>query len=185
MKGRIGCSPHISVREKSLLECVVIDESFSIELNLSLWVNATAEEFVVIYQKWTIVSNLRYLTALRSRRTEIAPVVSKLNAEVEKDKAHKENLERCPWLVAKELVLAVPFSCHLRLLIHMLGNLEIKECHLIVGKVACQLYIHSLATVSDWPFRVMILLCAKYTDSLNEVLSLQSWFECEALLKVG
>jgi hypothetical protein len=46
-------------------------------------------------------------------------------------------------------MLAEPFSCHLRLLIHMLSNLEIKESNLIVGKVACQLDVHGLATISN------------------------------------
>ena len=76
-------------------------------------------------------------------------MVSDLHQEVEKDEAHQENLEGAPLFVAEDWVLAEPFSCHLRLLIHMLSNLEIKESNLIIGKVARQLDVHSLAPVSD------------------------------------
>jgi hypothetical protein len=46
-------------------------------------------------------------------------------------------------------MLAEPFSCHLRLLIHVFSDLEIKESNLIVGEVACQLDVYGLATVSN------------------------------------
>ena len=59
-----GCSPHVSVGEKSLLECVIINESLSVELDFSLRVNATTEEFIIIYHKRTIVATLRHLAAL-------------------------------------------------------------------------------------------------------------------------
>lgn len=111
--------------------------------------NAAAEEFIIIYHKRTIVATLRHLTALRRRGIEIAPVVSDLHQEVEQHKAHQEYLEGAPLFVAEEGVLTEPFSCHLRLLIHVLSNLEIKESNLIVGEVARQLHVHSLAPVSD------------------------------------
>ena len=65
MEVNYGCSPHVSVGENSLLECVVIDESLSVELDFSLRVDATAEEFIIIYHKRTIVATLRHLTTLR------------------------------------------------------------------------------------------------------------------------
>lgn len=64
MEVNYGCSPHVSVGENSLLECVVIDESLSVELDFSLRADATAEEFIIIYHKRTIVATLRHLTAL-------------------------------------------------------------------------------------------------------------------------
>ena len=64
MEVNYGCSPHVSVGEKSLLECVVIYESLGVEFNFSLGVDATAEEFIIIYHKRTIVATLRHLTAL-------------------------------------------------------------------------------------------------------------------------
>ena len=64
MEVNYGCSPHVSVGENSLLECVVIDESLSVELDFSLRVNAAAEEFIIIYHKRTIVATLRHLAAL-------------------------------------------------------------------------------------------------------------------------
>ena len=64
MEVNYGRSPHVSVGEKSLLECVVINESLSVELYFSLRADATTEEFIIIYHKRTIVPTLRHLTAL-------------------------------------------------------------------------------------------------------------------------
>ncbi len=106
-------SPHVSIREQSLLESVIVDESFSIEFYFSIGVNTAAKEFVVIYQKRTIVSSLRLLTALRCRWVKIAPVISKLQTEVEQDKAHDENFDACPLLISNKLIFAEPFGGNL------------------------------------------------------------------------
>jgi chloramphenicol 3-O-phosphotransferase len=106
-------SPHVSIREESLLESVIVDESLSIDFYFSIGVNTAAEEIVVIYQKGTIVSSLRLLTALRCRWVEIAPVISKLQTEVEQDKAHDEDFDACPLLISNKLIFAEPFCGNL------------------------------------------------------------------------
>lgn len=106
-------SPHVSAEEKSLLESIVVDESFCIELHFSIGVHATAEEIVVVYQQRTIVTGLRLHTALSSRRVEVAPVISDLQTEVEQDKAHEENLETGPLLVSNKWVFAEPLGSNL------------------------------------------------------------------------
>ena len=40
-------SPHVSAGEDSLLECVVVDECLSVQLDFSLSVNAATEEIVI------------------------------------------------------------------------------------------------------------------------------------------
>ena len=45
----VALSPHVSAGEESLLECVVVDECLSVQLDFSLSVNAATEEIVIGY----------------------------------------------------------------------------------------------------------------------------------------
>ncbi len=45
----MALSPHVSAGEDSLLECVVVDECLSVQLDLSLSADAAAEEIVIGY----------------------------------------------------------------------------------------------------------------------------------------
>ena len=79
---------------------------------------------------------------------EVAPVGAHLQPEVKKHEAHQEYLPGGPCLIADQRVLAVPLTCDLLLLVHVLSQLEIEERDFVVGEVTRQHDVHCSAAVS-------------------------------------
>jgi len=131
------------------------------------------------------VTCLRLEASLGGRGIEITEVSAQLETEVEKHEAHYEDLPRGPCLVTNQRVLAVPLARHLQLLIHVLSQLEIEQSDFVICEVACQHHIHSLSSVGDGPFGMVIILGAEGAHSLHEVLCLQRGLEGETSLEVS
>lgn len=128
---------------------------------------------------------LRLVPSLGGRGIEITEVSAQLKTEVEKHETHNKDFPGGPCLVTDQRVLTVPLASHLHLLIHVLSKLEIEQSDFVISEVARQHHIHSLSSVGDGPFGVVIILGAEGAHSLNKVLCLQGGLEGETSLEVS